>query len=224
MCLNAVGGFQTSIHAGRAIVGKAPDDQHETQQRDQRIADLVAALAHRGDQPRAQTRAGSSAYGRRGTARGPGSSPAIPRCPPQARISEVSRNHLKAHRPQCAKSARAGTPRRSDSVYRVGSSSEGPPTKRPSHVHRKAPRSPTGPAEAKKWPSLNNRRLNGKTRPYLVFNGTLARMYPGIAGQADQGHFAVRYRHRAAAGVRPGHLVPAGDAAEIAMRKDFPRG
>ena len=30
------------------------------------------------------------------------------------------------------------------------------------------------PADLKKWPSLNGERLNGKTQPYLVFNGTLA--------------------------------------------------
>ena len=30
------------------------------------------------------------------------------------------------------------------------------------------------PADLKKWPSLNSQRLNGKSRPYLVFNGTLA--------------------------------------------------
>jgi hypothetical protein len=29
-------------------------------------------------------------------------------------------------------------------------------------------------ADLKKWPSLNSQRLNGKSRPYLVFNGTLA--------------------------------------------------
>ena len=30
------------------------------------------------------------------------------------------------------------------------------------------------PADLKKWPSLKGQRLNGKSRPYLVFSGTLA--------------------------------------------------
>jgi hypothetical protein len=30
------------------------------------------------------------------------------------------------------------------------------------------------PADLKKWPSLNGQRLNGKSQPYLVYNGTLA--------------------------------------------------
>ena len=29
-------------------------------------------------------------------------------------------------------------------------------------------------ADLKKWPSLKGQRLNGKSRPYLVFSGTLA--------------------------------------------------
>ena len=77
------------------------------------------------------------------------------------------------------------------------------------------------PADLKKWPSLNGQRLNGERRPYLVFNGTLAECIRELMAKPSS-NLALRHRHRAAADLRPPVLSP-GDAAEIAMRKDFPK-
>ena len=77
-------------------------------------------------------------------------------------------------------------------------------------------------ADLKKWPSLKGQRVNGKSRPYLVFSGTLAECVRGIHEQAHQGHFALRHRHEPQPSFDQTVLSP-GDAAEIAMRKDFPK-
>jgi hypothetical protein len=48
----------------------------------------------------------------------------------------------------------------------------------------------------------------------------LGGLHKGIAGETDQADFALRYRHRAPF---DGNVLSPGDAAEIAMRKDFPK-
>jgi hypothetical protein len=60
------------------------------------------------------------------------------------------------------------------------------------------------PADLKKWPSLNGERLNGKTQPYLVFNGTLADCIRELLAKPVK---PVRHRHRASSGVRPEGIV-----------------
>ena len=82
ICLSALGGGQIRS-CRRAIIGKTPDDQREARERDQRVADLVTALAPGRDQAGRAIPAASSAGGHRGTAQAPGSSPPVPRCPPR---------------------------------------------------------------------------------------------------------------------------------------------
>jgi hypothetical protein len=78
------------------------------------------------------------------------------------------------------------------------------------------------PADLKKWPSLNNRRVTSKT-PYLVYNGTLASCIKELlAKPIKQISLYDIVTERQPAFDSP--VLPPGDAAEIAMRKDFPRG
>lgn len=78
------------------------------------------------------------------------------------------------------------------------------------------------PADLKKWPSLNNQRVTGKM-PYLVFNGTLAdRIRELLAKPIKQISLYDIVTERQAA--FDGNVLSPGDAAEIAMRKDFPKG
>jgi hypothetical protein len=78
------------------------------------------------------------------------------------------------------------------------------------------------PAELKKWPSLGNHRLNGGRQPYLVYNGTLADCIRQL--------MAMPIRQISLYDIvtppqpifdRP--VLSPADAAEIAMRKDFPK-
>ena len=59
------------------------------------------------------------------------------------------------------------------------------------------------PADLKKWPSLNNQRLNGNTRPYLVFIRHTRAVRTGTDGQTHQEHLALRHRYRPAAVFQP---------------------
>ena len=78
------------------------------------------------------------------------------------------------------------------------------------------------PADLKKWPSLKNERVAGKT-PYLVYNGTLADCIRELLAKPLKQislYDIVTERQPAF----DGNVLSPGDAAEIAMRKDFPRG
>jgi hypothetical protein len=78
------------------------------------------------------------------------------------------------------------------------------------------------PADLKKWPSLKNRRVTSKT-PYLVYNGTLASCIKELLAKPIKQislYDIVTERQPAF----DGSVLSPGDAAEIAMRKDFPRG
>ena len=78
------------------------------------------------------------------------------------------------------------------------------------------------PADLKKWPSLRSQRLNGKT-PYLVYNGTLADCIKTLLAKPIRqiSLYDIFTEHQPAFD-RP--VLSPGDAAEIAMRKDFPKG
>ena len=78
------------------------------------------------------------------------------------------------------------------------------------------------PADLKKWPSLKNQRVTGKT-PYLVYNGTLADCIRQLLAKPIRQislYDIVTPRQPAF----DGNVLSPGDAAEIAMRKDFPEG
>jgi hypothetical protein len=78
------------------------------------------------------------------------------------------------------------------------------------------------PADLKKWPSLNNQRVTSKA-PYLVYNGTLANCIRELLAKPIKQislYDIVTERQPAF----DGSVLSPGDAAEIAMRKDFPRG
>ena len=77
------------------------------------------------------------------------------------------------------------------------------------------------PADLKKWPSLRNERVTGKT-PYLVYNGTLADCIRHLLAKPIKQislYDIVTERQPAF----DGNVLSPGDAAEIAMRKDFPK-
>jgi hypothetical protein len=78
------------------------------------------------------------------------------------------------------------------------------------------------PADLKKWPSLNNQRLNGNSRPYLVFNGTLAECIRELMAKPIKGISLYDIVTEPQPAFEQTVLSPA-DAAEIAMRRDFPR-
>jgi hypothetical protein len=78
------------------------------------------------------------------------------------------------------------------------------------------------PADLKKWPSLSNQRVKSKT-PYLVYNGTLADCIRELLAKPIKQislYDIVTERQPAFHGT----VLSPGDAAEIAMRKDFPKG
>jgi hypothetical protein len=78
------------------------------------------------------------------------------------------------------------------------------------------------PADLKKWPSLNNQRVTSKA-PYLVYNGTLADCIRQLlAKPVKQISLYDIVTERQPAFDSP--VLSPGDAAEIAMRKDFPKG
>jgi len=77
------------------------------------------------------------------------------------------------------------------------------------------------PADLKKWPSVKNQRIKSKT-PYLVYNGTLADCIRELLAKPIKQislYDIVTERQPAFDGT----VLSPGDAAEIAMRKDFPR-
>ena len=79
----------------------------------------------------------------------------------------------------------------------------------------------TSPADLKKWPSLNNQRVTGKT-PYLVYNGTLADCIRQLLAKPVKQISLYDIVTERQAAFDSSVLSP-GDAAEIAMRKDFPK-
>ena len=77
------------------------------------------------------------------------------------------------------------------------------------------------PADLKKWPSVGNQRITSKA-PYLVYNGTLADCIKQLlAKPIKQISLYDIVTEQQPAFDRP--VLSPGDAAEIAMRKDFPR-
>jgi hypothetical protein len=78
------------------------------------------------------------------------------------------------------------------------------------------------PADLKKWPSLNGQRLNGNSRPYLVYNGTLADCVRMLMAKPIRGISLYDIVTEPQPAFEQTVLSPA-DAAEIAMRKDFPK-
>jgi hypothetical protein len=78
------------------------------------------------------------------------------------------------------------------------------------------------PADLKKWPSLHNKRLNGSTRPYSVFQGTLADCIRVLMAKPVKGISLYDIVTDPQPAFDQTVLSP-GDAAEIAMRKDFPK-
>ena len=78
------------------------------------------------------------------------------------------------------------------------------------------------PADLKKWPSLKNERVTGKT-PYLVYNGTLADCIRELLAKPIKQISLYDIITEPQKAFDSGVLSP-GDAAEIAMRRDFPKG
>lgn len=77
------------------------------------------------------------------------------------------------------------------------------------------------PADLKKWPSLRNQRITSKT-PYLVFNGTLADCIRQLLAKPIKQISLYDIVTQPQPAFDRTVLSP-GDAAEIAMRKDFPK-
>ena len=77
------------------------------------------------------------------------------------------------------------------------------------------------PADLKKWPSLNNQRFNDGP-PYLVFSGTLAECVRELMGKPLKSISLYDIVTAPQPSFNQTVLSP-GDAAEIAMRKDFPK-
>ena len=77
------------------------------------------------------------------------------------------------------------------------------------------------PADLKKWPSVRNARVTGKT-PYLVYNGTLADCIRLLLAKPIKQISLYDIVTERQAAFDSNVLTP-GDAAEIAMRKDFPK-
>ena len=77
------------------------------------------------------------------------------------------------------------------------------------------------PADLKKWPSLNNERRNS-TPPYMVFNGTLASCIRVLLAKPIKQISLYDIVTEPQPAFDQTVLSP-GDAAEIAMRKDFPK-
>ena len=77
------------------------------------------------------------------------------------------------------------------------------------------------PADLKKWPSLNNQRLRNKP-PYLVYNGTLAdRIRQLMAKPVTQiSLYDIVTKPQT---VFDTPVLSPADAAEISLRKDFPK-
>ena len=91
------------------------------------------------------------------------------------------------------------------------------------HVQRRLPDRLRGPADLKKWPSVNNQRVNGKSRPYLVFNGTLAECIRELLAKPIK-QISLYDIVTEPQPIFDKLVLSPADAAEIAMRKDFPKG
>ena len=78
------------------------------------------------------------------------------------------------------------------------------------------------PADLKKWPSLNNQRVAGKA-PYLVYNGTLADCIRELLAKPVK-QISLYDIFTEPQPAFDNSVLSPGDAAEIAMRKDFPKG
>ena len=76
-------------------------------------------------------------------------------------------------------------------------------------------------ADLKKWPSLNNQRVTSKT-PYLVHTGTLADCIRELLTKPIKQVSLYDIVTKPQEAFDNGVISP-GDAAEIAMRKDFPK-
>ena len=77
------------------------------------------------------------------------------------------------------------------------------------------------PAELKKWPSLNSQRCHGR-QPYRVFHGTLAECIRELMAK----HVKAICLYDIFTDLQPAFdqaVLSPGDAAEISMRKDFPK-
>jgi hypothetical protein len=77
------------------------------------------------------------------------------------------------------------------------------------------------PADLKKWPSLNNQRLTGKP-PYLVYNGTLADCIRELLAKPIK-QISLYDIVTEPQPIFDCPVLSPADAAEIAMRKDFPK-
>jgi hypothetical protein len=77
------------------------------------------------------------------------------------------------------------------------------------------------PADLKKWPSLKGQRLNGGRQPYLVFNGTLAECIRELLAKPVR-QISLYDIQTQPQPIFDSPTLSPGDAAEIAMRKDFP--
>ena len=77
------------------------------------------------------------------------------------------------------------------------------------------------PADLKKWPSLRNERVTSKT-PYLVYNGTLADCIRLLLAKPINQISLYNIVTERQTAFDSNVLSPA-DAAEIALRKDFPK-
>jgi hypothetical protein len=77
------------------------------------------------------------------------------------------------------------------------------------------------PADLKKWPSLNNQRVTGKL-PYLVYSGTLADCIRQLLAKPVK-QISLYDIVTEPQPAFDGPVLSPGDAAEIAMRKDFPK-
>jgi hypothetical protein len=77
------------------------------------------------------------------------------------------------------------------------------------------------PADLKKWPSIRNQRIRSTT-PYLVYNGTLADCIRELLAKPVKqiSLYDIVTNPQPAF---DGTVLSPGDAAEIAMRKDFPK-
>jgi hypothetical protein len=78
------------------------------------------------------------------------------------------------------------------------------------------------PADLKKWPSLKGQRLNGGRQPYLVFNGTLAECIRELLAKPVK-QISLYDIETEPQPIFDSPTLSPGDAAEIAMRKDFPK-
>jgi hypothetical protein len=78
------------------------------------------------------------------------------------------------------------------------------------------------PADLKKWPSLRNERLRNRS-PYTIYNGTLADCIRQLMAKPVT-QISLYDIVTTPQPVFDTPVLSPADAAEIALRKDFPRG